>query len=126
MRRRPASSSAGPARRSRPPPRARRRARRVPPPRPRSSPTPPAPPPPPPGRGGAPGDRVPPLGIEGVDVKADGAPIAGTPGVGIGALAIGNIKFRVQHALLQRIFEANKAQRFDFSDAYRAALDLVA
>jgi methylene-tetrahydromethanopterin dehydrogenase len=70
-------------------------------------------------------NAVPPLGIEGVDVKADGAPIAGTPGVGIGALAIGNIKFRVQHRLLQRVFEANKAQFFDFRDAYRTALELV-
>lgn len=70
-------------------------------------------------------NAVPPLGIEGVDVKADGAPIAGTPGVGIGALAIGNIKFRLQHRLLQRIFEAGKAQFFDFRDAYRTALELV-
>jgi methylene-tetrahydromethanopterin dehydrogenase len=71
-------------------------------------------------------NAVPPLGIEGVDVKADGSPVAGTPGVGLGALAIGNIKFRVQHTLLQRIFEGKKAQRFDFRDAYRAALDFVA
>ena len=71
-------------------------------------------------------NAVPPLGIEGVDVKADGTALAGTPGVGLGALAIGNIKFRVQHALLQRIAEGKKAQRFDFRDAYRAALDLVA
>lgn len=71
-------------------------------------------------------NAVPPLGIEGVDVNADGAPIPGTPGVGIGALAVGNIKFRVQHTLLQRIAEGKKAQRFDFRDAYRAALDLVA
>ena len=70
-------------------------------------------------------NAVPPLGIEGVDVKADGTPIPGTPGVGVGALAIGNIKFRVQHTLLQRIFEGKKALRFDFSDAYRAALDFV-
>ena len=71
-------------------------------------------------------NAVPPLGIEGVDVNSDGAPILGTPGVGIGALAIGNVKFRVQHTLLQRIAEGKKAQRFDFRDAYRAALDFVA
>jgi methylene-tetrahydromethanopterin dehydrogenase len=70
-------------------------------------------------------NAVPPLGIEGVDGGADGAPIAGTPGVGIGAFAVGNIKFRVQHALLQRIYEADKAQSFDFRDAYRAALELA-
>jgi methylene-tetrahydromethanopterin dehydrogenase len=70
-------------------------------------------------------NAVPPLGIEGIEVNADGAPIAGSPGVGIGALAIGAIKFRVQHALLQRVHEADKAQRLDFRDAYRSALDLV-
>ncbi|HEX7969201.1 MAG TPA: NAD(P)-dependent methylenetetrahydromethanopterin dehydrogenase [Stellaceae bacterium] len=70
-------------------------------------------------------NAVPPLGVEGLDVKADGAPIPGTSAVGIGALAIGNIKFRTQHALLKRISEANKAQRFDFRDAYRTALELV-
>ena len=71
-------------------------------------------------------NAIPPLGIEGIDVKADGAPIPGTQAVGIGALAIGNIKFRVQHTLLQRIFEGKKAQRFDFHDAYRVALEFVA
>ena len=70
-------------------------------------------------------NAVPPLGVEGLDVKADGAPIPGTSAVGIGALAIGNVKFRTQHALLKRISEANKAQRFDFRDAYRTALELV-
>lgn len=70
-------------------------------------------------------NAVPPLGIEGVDVKADGAPIAGSSGVGLGALAIGNIKFKVQHHLLRRIYEANKALAFDFRDAYRAALELA-
>ena len=68
---------------------------------------------------------MPPPGIEGVDVQADGAPIPGTPGVGIGALAIGGIKFQVQHALLRRLFDAEKALALDFRDAYGAALDLV-
>lgn len=70
-------------------------------------------------------NAVPPLGLEGVDVKADGAPIAGTGAVGIGALAIGNVKFKVQHELLQRIHEGKKALCFDFRDAYRAALELA-
>jgi methylene-tetrahydromethanopterin dehydrogenase len=70
-------------------------------------------------------NAVPPLGIEGIAVDADGAPIPGSPGIGIGALAIGAIKFRVQHALLERVHDADKAQRLDFRDAYRSALDLV-
>ena len=70
-------------------------------------------------------NAVPPAGIEGVDVQADGAPLPQTRGVGIGALAIGGIKFQVQHALLRRIHDAEKAQSLEFRDAYRTALDLV-
>jgi len=70
-------------------------------------------------------NAVPPPGIEGVEVKADGAPIPGTPGVGIGALAIGGLKFQVQHALLRRLYDAEKAQALDFGDAYRSALELA-
>jgi methylene-tetrahydromethanopterin dehydrogenase len=70
-------------------------------------------------------NAVPPAGIEGIDGGADGVPIPGTPGIGIGAFAIGGVKFRVQHALLQRIHAAEKAQLLDFRDAYRTALDLA-
>jgi methylene-tetrahydromethanopterin dehydrogenase len=70
-------------------------------------------------------NAVPPPGIEGLDGKANGTPIPGTRGVGIGALAIGNVKFQLQHALLKRLHEAEKARCFDFRDAYRAALELV-
>lgn len=50
---------------------------------------------------------VPPEGIAGVGVMDDGKPIAATPGgaVGIGALAVGNIKYRTQSALLQHMVE---------------------
>ena len=65
------------------------------------------------------------VSIEGVDVAADGTPIPGTPGVGIGALAIGGVKFRVQHALLRRTYDAGSALALDFRDAYRAALDIA-
>jgi methylene-tetrahydromethanopterin dehydrogenase len=70
-------------------------------------------------------NAVPPPGVEGIEVSADGAPIPGTPGAGIGALAIGGVKFQVQHALLRRIHDADAALALDFHDAYRAALDIV-
>jgi len=70
-------------------------------------------------------NAVPPSGIEGVAAKDDGAPLPGGRGVGIGALAVGNVKFRVQHALLKRLAEANKAVYLDFRDAYDAARDLA-
>ena len=70
-------------------------------------------------------NAVPPSGIEGVEVSADGAPIPGTPGVGIGALAIGSVKFKDEHALLRRIHEADQAMVLDFRDAYHPARDIA-
>lgn len=70
-------------------------------------------------------NAVPPSGIEGVGAKDDGAPLPGGRGVGIGALAVGNVKFRVQHALLKRLAEAEKAVYLDFRDAYDAARELA-
>ena len=72
-------------------------------------------------------NAVPPPGIEGVSAQADGVALGvGDGAVGVGALAVGNIKFRVQHGLLQRLHDANKAAIFDFRDAYRLARDLIA
>ncbi|MBP2296288.1 NAD(P)-dependent methylenetetrahydromethanopterin dehydrogenase [Azospirillum rugosum] len=70
-------------------------------------------------------NAVPPSGIEGVAAKDDGAPLPGGRGVGIGALAVGNVKFRVQHALLKRLAEAEKAVYLDFRDAYDAARQIA-
>ncbi len=72
-------------------------------------------------------NAVPPAGIEGVSAQADGEPLGvGEGAVGLGALAVGNIKFRVQHGLLRRLHDADKAAIFDFRDAYRLAHDLIA
>lgn len=53
-------------------------------------------------------NAVPPEGIEGVNVMANGDPIAGSQSgaVGIGALAVGNVKYKTQHALLRRMIDA--------------------
>src|SRR5258708_3561465 len=70
-------------------------------------------------------NAVPPFGIEGVDAKADGAPLGFAPGIGIGALAIGKVKFELQHALLRRIHRAEKAQFITHRAAHPVALELV-
>jgi methylene-tetrahydromethanopterin dehydrogenase len=71
-------------------------------------------------------NAVPPTGIEGVEVKAKGTPLGvGKGAVGIGALAIGDVKFRLQHQLLQRLHDSEKAAYIDFRDAYRAAREMV-
>ncbi|NYZ14474.1 methylenetetrahydromethanopterin dehydrogenase [Azospirillum sp. RWY-5-1] len=70
-------------------------------------------------------NAVPPPGIEGVAAKDDGAPLPDGRGVGIGALAVGNVKFRVQHALLKRMAEADAAVHLGIREAYDAAVRIA-
>jgi len=72
-------------------------------------------------------NAVPPLGIEGVDLMDDGKVIDNTDGaVGVGALAVGNIKYQVQQALLQDMITAEKPCYLDFQDAFERARNYVA
>ncbi len=66
-------------------------------------------------------NAVPPTGAEGVDVHADGVAIAGTKAFGIGALAIGNVKYNTQHNLLKQMLEPNKKHYLDFLSAFEMA-----
>lgn len=66
-------------------------------------------------------NAVPPTGAEGVDVHADGVAIEGTKAYGIGALAIGNVKYRTQHNLLRQLLETDKKHYFDFLSAFEMA-----
>ena len=66
-------------------------------------------------------NAVPPSGAEGVDVFADGVAIAGTNAFGIGALAIGNVKYKTQHNLLKLMLESEKKQYLDFLSAFETA-----
>jgi methylene-tetrahydromethanopterin dehydrogenase len=68
-------------------------------------------------------NAVPPAGIEGVGVMDDGAPLEAASGkaVGIGALAIGNIKYQVQRGLFEEMLKGDKALYLDFRDAFAAA-----
>lgn len=72
-------------------------------------------------------NAVPPGGIEGIEAGDNGvelAPGSETP-VGIGALAIGNVKYQVQHKLLKALQEAPEPALLDFPDAFRLATQLV-
>jgi methylene-tetrahydromethanopterin dehydrogenase len=72
-------------------------------------------------------NAVPPLGIEGVGLMDDGKVIENSNGaVGIGALAVGNIKYQVQHALLQDMMTAKNPCYLDFQDAFERARKHVA
>jgi methylene-tetrahydromethanopterin dehydrogenase len=72
-------------------------------------------------------NAVPPEGIEGVGVMDDGVEIADSPSgaVGIGALAVGNVKYQTQHLLLKQMFETGNPEFLDFNSAFEVARDYV-
>jgi methylene-tetrahydromethanopterin dehydrogenase len=71
-------------------------------------------------------NAVPPEGVEGVGPMDRGKPLAAGSGraLGIGALAIGNIKFKVQRDLFERMRSAERPVYFDFRDAFELARKL--
>lgn len=71
-------------------------------------------------------NAVPPEGLAGVGVMDDAKPLAGTSAVGIGALAIGNVKYQVQHRLLMRMRHADKPVTLSFPDAFEVAREVLA
>jgi methylene-tetrahydromethanopterin dehydrogenase len=73
-------------------------------------------------------NAVPPAGIEGLGVMDDGAPLKSGSGkaVGVGALAIGNVKYQVQRGLFEEMLKTEKPLYLDFRDAFATARRLAA
>lgn len=73
-------------------------------------------------------NAVPPEGIAGVGVMDSGKPLPGAAAgaVGIGALAVGNVKYQTQHRLLVQMCEAEKAVVLSFAEAFAKAREIVA
>ena len=70
-------------------------------------------------------NAVPPAGIEGLAVNADGDPLEATKAVGIGPLAIGNVKYKIEFGLFKKMIEADKTVTFDFQDAFSLAREIA-
>lgn len=74
-------------------------------------------------------NAVSPLGIEGIKLMDFGAPLThaknSTDAVGIGALAVGDVKYKLQQALLKQTLEAEKPVYLDFRNAFEGARKLV-
>jgi methylene-tetrahydromethanopterin dehydrogenase len=70
-------------------------------------------------------NAVPPAGIEGLTVHADSVAIEGTKAFGIGPLAIGNVKYKTEFGLFQKMIEAKKPVAFDFQDAFALARQIA-
>ena len=74
-------------------------------------------------------NAVPPLGIEGIKRSHNGEPLihaVNAPGaVGIGALAVGDVKYRLQNALLASLLDTETPLYLDFRAAFDQARELV-
>jgi methylene-tetrahydromethanopterin dehydrogenase len=66
-------------------------------------------------------NAVPPSGVEGMDAFADGTPIEGTSAVAFGALAVGNVKFKTEHAMLASMRDAQPRRYLGVEEAFEEA-----
>ncbi|TAL83146.1 MAG: methylenetetrahydromethanopterin dehydrogenase [Beijerinckiaceae bacterium] len=69
-------------------------------------------------------NAVPPYGIEGLDLQDNGKELPGGS-LGIGALAIGDIKYKTESGLFQKMAKSEHALCLDFRDAFKLARELV-
>jgi len=69
-------------------------------------------------------NAVPPAGIEGLDMQANGDALTPNGTVGLGPLAIGNVKYKTEFGLFQKMIAATKPVQLDFRDAFVLAREL--
>jgi len=69
-------------------------------------------------------NAVPPTGVEGLDVMANGTEITRHGTLGIGALAIGSLKYKTESGLFRKMIAAVKPVHLDFRDAFQLAREL--
>ncbi len=71
-------------------------------------------------------NAVPPSGIYGLDVMGECEPIKDSKnGFGIGALAIGNVKYQTQHRMLQEMHDRDEPIYLHFERAFEIAREVV-
>lgn len=70
-------------------------------------------------------NAVPPAGVEGLDLFMDGVQLPGSSALGVGALAIGDIKYKTESGLFKQMLESDKALSLDFRHAYAKAKELT-
>jgi methylene-tetrahydromethanopterin dehydrogenase len=69
-------------------------------------------------------NAVPPAGIEGLDMQANGIELTPDGALGLGPLTIGNIKYKTESGLFQKMIAATKPVQFDFREAFALAREL--
>ncbi|KGD96526.1 MULTISPECIES: NAD(P)-dependent methylenetetrahydromethanopterin dehydrogenase [Rhizobium/Agrobacterium group] len=66
-------------------------------------------------------NAVPPSGIEGLAANAKADKLGETSAIGIGALTIGNLKYKTQSGLFKQMIGTEKPVIYDFQDAFALA-----
>ncbi len=70
-------------------------------------------------------NAVPPPGVEGMELFMDGATLPGCNALGVGPLAIGDIKYKTRVGSLQAMITSDKPVDLDFRDAFELARTLT-
>jgi methylene-tetrahydromethanopterin dehydrogenase len=70
-------------------------------------------------------NAVPPSGVEGVGPFMDGAPLPGCDALGVGPLAIGRIKYKIESRLFKQMIASEEAVTLDFRHAFTLARALT-
>ena len=71
-------------------------------------------------------NAVEPSGASGVDAMSDGALIHQTAIIGIGALAIGQLKYKTQQTMLQQMLATEQPMHLAYNHAFEVAKQLLA
>ena len=66
-------------------------------------------------------NAVPPPGVDGMELFMDGAPLPGCDALGVGPLAIGDVKYKTESGLFKRMIASPEPVHFDFRDAFQLA-----
>ena len=70
-------------------------------------------------------NAVAPSGAAGVDVMSDGQLIAGTQICALGALAIGQLKYKTQQTMLQQMLNKEHPEHLDYNHAFDIAREIL-
>lgn len=70
-------------------------------------------------------NAVPPPGVEGMELFMDGEPLPGCNALGVGPLAIGDVKYKTESGLFKQMIASKEPLSLDFRHAFTLARQLV-
>ena len=70
-------------------------------------------------------NAVEPYGVEGMSLHMDGVPLPGCSTLGVGALAIGDVKYKTQAGLFRQMLSTDRPLTLDFRHAFALGREIV-